>query len=132
MALMEAQLEYCISLRDKGYTSEQLKLILTEKGLSNSDVAILLKESDNIYLYLLIDKYSKTRKKKSGIALKTVVLFVSLFFLMTIFFGHARIGIIFLILFWASLRSLGVLGMTWRRIDSDSKFNRWKKIKWRY
>ncbi len=124
---MDDNLEYCLLLRNTGLTSEQIKLILAEQKLTGPDLHYLLVVSDAIYIEQLIAKKNeKSEKVKPRLFFKTIILFISLFFLLNVFFGAARVSLILLILFWAALRSTAILSNGKKRQTSNSRFNKWR------
>lgn len=109
----------------KGLVSDNIELILSEKGLPEEELNFLLKESDLIFIeHLLAIKKAKEKKKKPRLFFKTLILVISLFSLLAIFLGHARVSFILLILFWGALRSAGVLSCANRRCTADSKIKK--------
>ena len=73
-------------------------------GFDESEIKYYLKKSDEIHLnQLLNNKLSKSQTKFTR-AFKTVVLIISLFLLLVVFYGHATIGPIGLFLFWSLVK----------------------------
>ncbi|WP_292891954.1 hypothetical protein [Nonlabens sp.] len=87
------KLDYSISLREKGFGSNEIKKRLKEEGLEESQIQYYLKKSDEIYLNQLIDnkKFKPSTKTKKGIKITSLIL--SLLLLFSVFFGHVRIGL---------------------------------------
>ena len=57
------KLEYCISLREKGFDSTEIKKKIKDKGFKEIEPRYLLKESDIIYLNRLQMKSNKREKR---------------------------------------------------------------------
>ena len=122
---MEENLKYCLSLRKGGINSNQIRLLLTEKELTDAELEYLLKKSDLIHIEQLIAiKNEKAELVKPRLFFKTIILFVSLFFLQTILFNNVRVNIVLLVLFWGVLRSTWVLTNGTARFIFVSRFNR--------
>ncbi|GAA3636856.1 hypothetical protein [Flavivirga jejuensis] len=95
------KLDYSISLREKGFGSNEIKKRLKEEGLEESQIQYYLKKSDEIFLNQLIhNKKSKSSgKTKKGI--KIIVLVLNLLLLFSVFFDYARIGLLGLFVMWS-------------------------------
>lgn len=94
-------LEYSVTLRKEGHSSNEIKLQLKETGLDKSQIEYYIKKSDNLFLNQLIS--NKNTKKKSKKSFKSIALFFSLLLLLTVFFGYARIGLLGLFIIWSVL-----------------------------
>lgn len=94
-------LDYSIFLRTKGFSKSEIKEKLFEKGLNEKQVEYYLKKSDEVFLNqtLVNKRYKPDGKTKSS--LKIVVLLLSLFLLVIVFFGYARLGLIWLFILWS-------------------------------
>lgn len=93
------KLDYSISLREKGFGSNEIKKRLKEKGLEESQIQYYLKKSDEIFLNQLIHNKKSTGKTLKGI--KIIALLLSLLLLFSVFFGYARIGLLGLFIIWS-------------------------------
>ncbi|RAJ11748.1 hypothetical protein LY08_02711 [Olleya aquimaris] len=94
-------LDYSISLRVKGFSKNEIKMKLFEKGLDETQIDYYLKKSDEIFLNRTLEskRYNPDRKTKSGF--KIIILLLSLLLLSFVFFGYARIGLLGLFIFWS-------------------------------
>lgn len=94
-------LDYSISLRSKGLSKNEIKNKLFEKGLDETQIDFYLKKSDEIFLNQTLEnkKYDNNKKSKSG--LKIFILLLSLFLLFLVFFGYAKLGLIWLFILWS-------------------------------
>lgn len=115
-------LEYCISLREKGYNSSRIYQRLQDINLTDLEIKSLLRESDEIFLDRL--KYSrKLEKKKSSRSIFTMLaLFLILTLLVAVFLGYIKIGLLILLLIWGSLRKL-------RFTTREKEYSYWSKQK---
>lgn len=94
------KLDYSISLREKGLSSEDIKRKMKEKGFKDSEIQYYFKRSDEIFLDQSINyRRSKSRKKYSN-PIKMIALALSLILLFGVFFGYAKIGLLGLLLVW--------------------------------
>lgn len=96
------KLEYSISLREKGFDSNEMKKKMKEKGFEESEIQYYLKRSDEIFLNRLIrnNKISKP-EGKLGKGVKVLVMLFSLMLLVSAFLGYARIGLLGLFIIWS-------------------------------
>lgn len=95
------KLDYSISLRKKGVATNEIKRLLKEQGLEESQIQYYLKKSDEIFLNQLVDiKKSKSNEQTKN-AIKISILSFSLFLLYNVFFGYARIGLLGLFIIWS-------------------------------
>ncbi|WP_040252056.1 hypothetical protein [Psychroserpens mesophilus] len=94
-------LDYSISLRVKGFSKNEIKKELYDKGLNETQVDYYLKKSDEIFLNQTLQskKYNSDRKTKNGF--KIIILLLSLLLLSFVFLGYARIGLLGLFVFWS-------------------------------
>jgi len=97
------KLDYSLSLREKGLSSDEIKKKMKEKGFEESQIEYYLKKSDDIFLNNPISNTKSKRNRKAKNRLKTVTLFLSLFLLYFVFFGYARIGLLGLFILWSLL-----------------------------
>ncbi|MBR9845396.1 hypothetical protein ACU8DI_11025 [Psychroserpens sp. BH13MA-6] len=95
------KLDYSISLREKGFSTNEIKIKLKEQGLEDSQIQYYLKKSDDIYLNQLIHNKKSKANDKTKKGMKILVLMVSLVLLTSVFFGYARIGILGIFIFWS-------------------------------
>ena len=95
------KLDYSISLREKGLSSNEIKKTLEEQGLEESQIQYYLKKSDEIFLNQLVH-YKKTRSnEKTKKGMKIMALIISLMLLFIVFFGYARIGLFGIFIIWS-------------------------------
>ena len=93
-------LDYSVSLRVKGFSKNEIKQKLFEKGLDEAQVDYYLKKSDEIFLNGTHSNTKKDHSKTNTYILKIIILALSLFLLCLIFFGYLRVGLIWLLLLW--------------------------------
>ncbi|WP_299385194.1 hypothetical protein [uncultured Lacinutrix sp.] len=94
------KLDYSISLRKKGFGSNEIKKRLKEEGLEESQIQYYLKKSDEIFLNQLINNKSESSGKTVK-GIKMIALVLSLLLLFAMFFGYARIGLLGLFVIWS-------------------------------
>lgn len=94
-------LDYSISLREKGLTSNQIKDKMRAKGFEESQIQFYLKKSDEIHLDNLIQNRKPKSAKKIKNGLKMAALLFSFFLLYLVFFGYATIGLLGLFFIWS-------------------------------
>lgn len=102
--MIKNKLDYSISLRNEGLSTNEITSKLLENGFSESQIEYYLKRSDEIFLSKSIHYKSQKSKKTSKRGLKTLVLILSLVLLSLVFFGYYGIGLLGLILFWTLIR----------------------------
>lgn len=96
------KLDYSLSLREKGFDSNDIKKKMIEKGFEESEIQYYLKKSDEIFLNQLIRK-NKTSKSngKLGRGIKMILLGLSFMLLISALLGYVRIGLIGLFILWS-------------------------------
>ncbi len=98
------KLDYSISLREKGLSSDEIKKKMKEKGFDDSEIQHYLKKSDEIFLNQSIHyRRSKSRKKMNN-GLKMIILVLSLILLIGVFYGYATMGLLGLFILWSLIR----------------------------
>ncbi|WP_299251798.1 hypothetical protein [uncultured Lacinutrix sp.] len=95
------KLDYSISLRKKGFGSNEIKKRLKEEGLEESQIQYYLKKSDEIFLNQLINNNKSESSGKTVLGIKMIALVLSLLLLFAVFFGYARIGLLGLFVIWS-------------------------------
>jgi hypothetical protein len=99
------KLNYSISLREKGFASNEMKKKMREKGFEDSEILYYLKRSDEIYLNQLIrDNKTSQSKGKLSKGIKIIIIIIlalSLMLLISAFLGYATIGIFGLFIIWS-------------------------------
>ncbi len=94
------KLDYSISLREKGLSSEEMKKKMKEKGFEDSHIAYYLKKSDEIFLNQHIGYKRSKSKGKYKNAIKMTALVLSLMLLISVVFGYTSMGLLGLFLVW--------------------------------
>lgn len=94
------KLKFCLSLRERGHDTNEIKKIMKAQGFKDSEIQYYLKTSDNIFLKQLTDK---NKLKKPNKSLKTIGLFLSLILLISVLLGYTTIGILGLFAIWSIL-----------------------------
>lgn len=96
------KLDYIISLREKGFTSNEIKKKMKEKGFEESEIQYYFEKSDEIFLNKLIQN-NRTSKPKGKLSkgIKMILLTLSLTLLISAFLGYARIGLIGIFIIWS-------------------------------
>ena len=84
------KLDYSISLRKKGVATSEIKKLLKEQGLEESQIQYYLKKSDEIFLNQLTDTKKSNSNVQSKSAIKIAILVFNFFLLYNVFFGYAR------------------------------------------
>lgn len=95
------KLDYSISLREKGFDSNEIKKKMKEEGFEESEIQYFLKKSDEIFLNDLV-RNKKTSKSKGKLrkGIKIIALTLSLLLLIGALLGFVRIGLIGLFIIW--------------------------------
>jgi hypothetical protein len=98
------KLGYCISLREKGLTSNDIKKKMKEKGFKESEIQHYMKKSDEIFLNKLIhNKKSKSNGKLNN-GIKMIALALSFILLISAFYGYTTIGLLGLFFVWSLVK----------------------------
>ncbi|WP_040278026.1 hypothetical protein [Psychroserpens damuponensis] len=95
------KLDYSISLREKGLSSNEIIENLKAKGFEESEIQYYLKKSDDMYLDQLINNKQSKPKGKLKNDMKIIGLALSLLLLISAFFGYVRIGLLGLFVIWS-------------------------------
>ncbi|WP_394751266.1 hypothetical protein [Spongiimicrobium salis] len=95
------KLDYSISLREKGLSSEDIKKKMKEKGFEDSEILYYLKKSDKIFLDHSINYRRSKSSKKYDNGMKMIGLALSLILLIGVFFGYVTIGLLGLFFIWS-------------------------------
>ena len=96
------KLDFSVSLREKGYDSNEIKEKMKAQGFDASEIPYYLKRSDEIFLNQLIQKNTTSKSKgKLGKGMKMILLVLSLLLLLAAFLGYARVGLIGLFIIWS-------------------------------
>ena len=98
------KLKFCISLREKGLSKNEIVKELTKHGFEESELDYYLKKSDEIYLNQLLNNKPKVVKKKASRTFKSLILITCLVLLISVLMGYATIGLIGLFLFWSLIK----------------------------
>ncbi|MGJ8592806.1 MAG: hypothetical protein ACSHXF_09675 [Aquaticitalea sp.] len=88
------KLEYSISLREKGFASNEIKKKLEEEGLDENQIQYYIKKSDEIFLNELIHTKNSSSSGKTKNGMKIIALMFSLVLLSIVFLGYATMGLI--------------------------------------
>lgn len=94
------KLDYSVSLRAKGLSSEDIKKKMEEKGFADSEIQYYLKKSDEIFLNQSINYKGLKSKRTNKSTLKIISLVLTLLLLLSVLLGFVRIGILGLIILW--------------------------------
>lgn len=103
------KLKYSISLREKGFASNDIKKMMKAKGFEESEIQYYLKRSDEIYLNQLINNKRAQSDGKPNVGLKIIALGLSLILLVSAFLGYIKIGLFGLFIIWS------IVGFTSKR-----------------
>lgn len=95
------KLDYSLSLREKGLSSDEIKKKMKEKGFEDSQIQYYLKKSDEIFLNGSISNRRLKSNGKTKNGLKMLTLLLSLLLLSSVFFGYTRIGLLGLFIVWS-------------------------------
>lgn len=95
------KLDYSISLRAKGLSSEDIKKKMEEKGFADSEIQYYLKKSDEIFLNQSIHYKGLKSKGTNKNALNMISLAITLLLLFSVFFGFVKIGLLGLVILWS-------------------------------
>ncbi|AXT19000.1 hypothetical protein D7030_14790 [Flavobacteriaceae bacterium AU392] len=95
------KLDYSISLREKGFASNEIRKRLKEEGLEESQIQYYLKKSDEIFLNQLIHNKKSKSIGKTKKSVTIIALIFSLILLFSVFFGYAGIGLFGLFIIWS-------------------------------
>ncbi|MGV6831241.1 MAG: hypothetical protein ACWA5P_06730 [bacterium] len=97
------KLTYCISLREKGLDSKQIKEELNIKGYSQKEIDYYLRKSDDIFLNNTIKSKKGTPQTGNKHSLKMLVLILSLILLVLVFYGYLEIGLLGIFILWSAI-----------------------------
>ncbi|WP_422858240.1 hypothetical protein ACOKFD_12565 [Flagellimonas sp. S174] len=95
------KLDYCVSLRAKGFDSKDMRKKMKENGFEESEMQYYLKKSDEIFLNQSIHYRGLKSKGKKKNSLKMIGLGLSLILLVGVIFGYVRIGLLGLFIVWS-------------------------------
>lgn len=95
------KLDYSISLREKGLSSDEIKKKMKEKDFEESQIQYYLKKSDEIFLNQSVHNNRSKYHRKTRNGMKMIVLMLSLILLASVFFGYTRIGLLGLFFVWS-------------------------------
>lgn len=96
------KLDFSVSLREKGFDSNDIKKKMKEKGFDESEIQHYLKRSDEVFLNQLIRKNTTSKSKgKLGKGVKMTLLALSLMLLLAAFLGYATIGLTGIFIIWS-------------------------------
>lgn len=94
------KLDYCISLREKGLSTADIKIKMQEKGFDESEIQYYLKKSDEIFLDQLLHNKKSKSKGRLNPNIKILIYGLSLSLLVSAFYGHVTIGLLGLFIIW--------------------------------
>jgi hypothetical protein len=80
-----SKLDYSISLREKGLSSNEIKEKMKEKGFEESQIQYYLKKSDEIFLNQTLHRKRSKSNKKTKNGLKMIALLLSILLLLSVF-----------------------------------------------
>ena len=95
------KLDFSVSLRAKGLSSEDIKKKMEDKGFEDSEIQYYLKKSDEIFLNQSIHYKRLKPKGKSKNVIKMVALGLSFMLLISVLFGYVKIGLLGLFILWS-------------------------------
>lgn len=95
------KLDYSVSLRKKGLSSEEIKKKLKEKDFEEAQIQYYLKKSDEIFLSQSFHNNRSKNNGKTRSGMRMLALVLSLILLASVFFGYARIGLLGLFFVWS-------------------------------
>jgi fatty-acid desaturase len=98
------KLNFSISLREKGFSKNEMINKMEQNGFDQSEIQFYLKKSDKIYLDRIIKRKRSKKSAKSSRLFKTITLLITLVLLAGVFFGYASVGIIGLLIFWSLVK----------------------------
>ena len=98
------KLKYSISLRVKGFDTNDIKKKMKEKGFEESEIQHYLKKSDEIFLNQLIHNKKSKSKGKLNNGIKMIALALSFILLISAFYGYTTIGLLGLFFVWSLVR----------------------------
>ncbi len=93
-------LDYSVSLRAKGLSKSEIKEKLVDKGLDEEQINHYLRKSDEVFLNQALGRKANNTGDGNR-TLKIILLILSLFLLIVVFFGYAKIGLLWLIILWS-------------------------------
>lgn len=94
-------LDYSVSLRAEGLSKSEIKEKLAGKGLDEEEINYYLKKSDEVFLNQALGGKSNSATGDRNRTLKIILLILSLLLLLVVFFGHAKLGLLWLIILWS-------------------------------
>jgi len=95
------KIDYCVSLRERGVASNEIKKMLKNQGLDPSQIQYYIKKSDDIFLDRLIKNKNSRDEGKTKNRIKTTILILSLLLLLSVFLGYMQMGLIGLFIVWS-------------------------------
>jgi len=95
------KLDYCVSLRERGIASNEIKKMLKDQGLDPSQIQYYIKKSDDIFLERLIQNKNSRDEGKTKNRIKTTILILSLLLLLSAFLGYIQMGLTGLFIVWS-------------------------------
>lgn len=99
-------LEYCIASRKSGLDSDAIRSDLETKGLKESEIKKLIRESDRIFLENLASFKPNNKSPRAKNLVKMAALLGILLLLAFSFLGYIRIGLLLLFVMWSCIGML--------------------------
>jgi hypothetical protein len=118
------KLEYCISLRKKGLTSDEIFDRMLKEGFEEQEILDMIGKADKVILNQRYINEDNPKKRKLKNTLKLIILILSLFILIGAFLGYIQIGYILLVIFAGFLTRLKFSRRPHNMTYFKSKFRR--------